>query len=251
MERCVPLLIYKERAMIIDTPKFDLPILSIRNKQRYLGYAMQILEAQQVMLGDGGKNLLHYLLDKQERYQRMTHYPQGDRIDSLSGAQYFYHCHRENFASTEHGHFHCFQRYQHIPKTIKPRALADWDRYSDNPMTHIIAIGMNQMGQPIRLFTVNRWVTSEIWYDAQNMCKIIKNYHLNLAPSRWTVLDRWVEGIIHLFTPQITWLHQQRDQYIQHQFNSGNENPYTDQTLEELSELSIDLKKQIEWVVKH
>ncbi|MBN9230280.1 MAG: hypothetical protein BGO90_07940 [Legionella sp. 40-6] len=236
--------------MITATPPFALPRLNAANKERYLHYAMQILEAQKHMLGEDGKNLLHYLLKNRERYERMTHYPQGDRIDSVSGAQYFYHCHRENFASTEHGHFHCFLRYKNIPTSIKPSALKDWDYYIENPMTHIIAIAMNQMGQPIRLFTVNRWVTSEIWYDASNMSKIIKNYQLNLTHSYWSVLDHWVEGIIHLFTPQITWLHRQRDRYMQHQIDSGNVNPYTDRSLEELSELSIDLKKQIEWVIQ-
>ncbi len=44
----------------------------------------------------------------------MNHYPKGDRIDYDTGAQYFYHCHRESEETEEHGHFHCFLRYKHI-----------------------------------------------------------------------------------------------------------------------------------------
>lgn len=230
--------------------EFKLPILSNWQKRIYVNWAKQILESQQLMTHEGN-NILHYTLEKKKIFERMSHYPQGDRIDHSTGAQYFYHCHRENYESTEHGHFHCFLRYQHIPKSIKPARIADWDRYMDNPMTHIIAIGMNQYGHPIRLFTVNRWVTSEIWYHSEYSHRLIRRYKMTLNDhSYWQVLDRWVEGIIHLFKPQILWLHQQRDKkIIQHQEDNHIDNPLMDYNLEELSDISIDLKQQIEWVI--
>lgn len=230
--------------------EFVLPILSRWRRQRYLGYAKQVLEAQQLMTSSQGENILHYTLNKIERHERMTHYPRGDRIDHDTGAQYFYHCHRENYESTEHGHFHCFLRYKHIPKSIRPSPLEDWDRYIDNPMTHLIAIGMNQLGQPIRLFTVNRWVTSEIWYEAKHMMRLVTRYKMTLIDPYWQILDRWVEGIVQLFSPQIQWLHQERDKKIQaYQGTTLVTNPYLDQELEELSDIQIDLKKQIEWLI--
>ncbi|WP_131794614.1 DUF6969 family protein [Fluoribacter gormanii] len=237
---------------MITHSEFKLPQLSNWHKNVYLNYAKQILEAQQLMTAKKGKSILHYTLQRKRRFERMSHYPHGDRIDHKTGAQYFYHCHRENYESTEHGHFHCFLRYKHIPKSIKPAPLADWDKYIDNPMTHLIAIGMNQLGQPIRLFTVNRWVTSEIWYNSEYSARLLKHYKMTLSDDPyWQVLDRWVEGILHLFKPQILWLHQERDKKIMHHQanNSSVENPYLDYDLEELSEISIDLKQQIEWVI--
>lgn len=230
--------------------EFILPSLSPWYRKSYLNYAAQILEAQQLMTIKG-KNILHYSLNKKHRYEKMSHYPKGDRIDHTTGAQYFYHCHRENFESTEHGHFHCFLRYQHIPKSIKPIPLDDWDRYIDNPMTHIVAIGMNQLGQPIRLFMVNRWVASDIWYPAESASRFLKRYKMTLTDDPyWQVLDKWVEGILHLFTPQIIWLHRERDRKILlHQENNSAENPYLNYELEELAEISIDLKQQIEWII--
>ncbi|KGP63600.1 hypothetical protein EP47_06490 [Legionella norrlandica] len=231
--------------------EFILPKLSRWHKKNFLGYASQVLEAQQQMTISKGKNILHYTLGKKRRHERMSHYPKGDRIDRTTGSQYFYHCHRENFESNEHGHFHCFLRYKHIPKRIKPAPLPDWDKYMDNPMTHLVAIAMNQFGQPIRLFMVNRWVTSEIWYNAEHALYFLKRYKMTLMDDPyWRVLDRWVEGMLHLFSPQIVWLHQERDRQIQlYQQNNPAGNPYADHELEELSEIQIDLKKQVEWII--
>jgi len=220
-------------------------------KKRFLSYATQVLEAQQQMMTDKGKNLLHYTLKKKRRHQQMSHYPKGDRIDRTTGAQYFYHCHREDLETTEHGHFHCFLRYKKIPKQIKPTRLDDWDRYIDNPMTHLVAIGMNQVGMPIRLFTVNRWVTSEVWYDAIHAPKFLKRFKMNLGDDPyWQVLDKWVEGMLQLYSPQISWLHQERDKLIQvHQERIPHENIYLNKELEELSFIDINLQKQIEWII--
>lgn len=232
--------------------EFTLPQLSKWHQKRYLDYAAQVLESQQLMTTSQGENILHYTLNKQQQHERMSHYPKGDRIDHNTGAQYFYHCHRENFESQEHGHFHCFLRYKHLPKSIKPTTLADWDLYIDNPMTHLVAIGMNQFGQPIRLFTVNRWVTSEILYNAEHVVRFLKRYKMTLVDEPyWQILDKWVEGILHLFAPQIAWLHQERDRVMQeYQIKNPLENPYLDYELEELSAINIDLKQQIEWIIR-
>ena len=129
--------------------------------------------------------------------------------------------------------------------------MSDWDKYIDNPMTHLVAIGMNQFGLPIRLFTVNRWVTSEIWYEAKHISYFLKRYKMTLIDDPyWQVLDKWVEGMLHLFSPQIEWLHQARENRIkEHQQINPSCNPYMDDDLEELSEINIDLKKQIEWIL--
>jgi hypothetical protein len=230
---------------------FNLPLLSPWRKKVMLAHAMQVLESQQQMTSSQGKNILHYTLKRKRRHERMSHYPKGDRIDHTTGAQYFYHCHRENYESNEHGHVHCFLSYKQIPKRIKPADLPDWDKYIDNPMTHLVAIGMNQFGQPIRLFTVNRWVTSEIWYDAEHVSGFIKRYKMTLSDDPyWQILDKWVEGMLHLFAPQINWLHQERDRKIEAYKKDGQSvYPYNDYNFEDLSEISIDLNQQVQWLI--
>ena len=230
---------------------FNLPSLTKLQKSKLLDSAQRVLSTQHQMTTTKGKNILHYTLKKNRRHKSMHHYPTGDRIDRKTGAQYFYHCHRENMDRNEHGHFHCFLRYNHIQKRIKPTPLPDWKIYLDNPMTHIICISMDLYGQPIRLFTVNRWVTSEIWYDAEYAPSFIKRFKMNLTDDPyWQILDQWVESMLHLFSPQITWLHHQRDAAIaHHQLLNPDSNIYEDHTIEELSEISIDLKTQIQWII--
>ena len=237
--------------MLADSP-FILPELTKWHKAKMLGYAEQVLITQQQMTTNTGKNIIHHTLQKKRRHARLDHYPEGDRIDKQTGAQYFYHCHRENKTTSEHGHFHCFLRYKHIPQRIKPTPIADWDKYIDNPIAHIIAIGMDRFGQPIRLFTVNRWVTSETWYDAKHAQNFTKRFKMPLATdSYWRVLDQWVEGMIQLFSPQIAWLHHQRDEIIgQHLLQNHEVNVYEDRKIEELSEISIDLKSQVQWIIE-
>ena len=236
--------------MLADT-NFILPPLTPWRKSKLLGYAEQVLTAQQQMSTNKGKNILHYTLQKKRCHTRMSHYPKGDRIDHSTGSQYFYHCHRESTEREEHGHFHCFIRYKRIPKTYKPTPLADWDKYIDNPMTHLVAIAMDRYGQPIRLFTVNRWVTSEIWYDADYSPKFIKRFKMSLTDDPyWQVLDQWVDAMLHLFAPQIAWLHHQRDKAIaEHKLKNPDNNVYEDSNIEELSEITIDLKNQIHWIL--
>ena len=232
---------------------FQLPTITTYQKSKLLAYASQVLEAQQQMVTDKGKNIIHYTLRKKRKHVRMEHYPLGDRIDRETGAQYFYHCHRENYESAEHGHFHCFLRHSGIPKSIKPTPLADWDKNIDSPMAHLVAISMNCYGQPIRLFTVNRWISYEVWYDAKHILPFLRRYHLTLTDDPyWMVLDQWVEGILHLFAPQIAWLHTKRDEAIMHHQRQFPEvNAYEDEALEELSSIDIDLTKQIQWLLTH
>ena len=243
-------IIYFETMMQTDTP-FTLPTLTKWRKSKMLIYAEQVLTAQQQMITNTGKNILHYSLQKKRRHMSMDHYPKGDRIDRQTGAQYFYHCHRENLESEEHGHFHCFYRYKLIPKRIKPTPLTDWKKNFDNPMTHIVAISMDRYGQPIRLFTVNRWVTAETWYNAEHAPIFIKRFKMTLTDDPyWQILDQWVEAMIHLFAPQITWLQIQRDTMIEHhQLLRPDNNIYEDRDIEEISEISINLKDQIQWII--
>jgi len=229
---------------------FQLPELSAWRKKKILPHAHAMLLAQDMILTQTGQGILQYVLENLSNPQQLQHYPDGDRIDHQTGAQYFYHCHRENFDTEEHGHFHCFIRYPQIPKHIKPAKLPDWDRYLENPMTHLIAIAMNRYSQPTRLFTVNRWISSEIWYDAKYSSNLLRRFTMTQKDSYWQLLDRWIESLLHLFSPQITWLMQQRDANIQAlQLKYPHENIYEDERFEELSSLPINIGQQIAWLI--
>lgn len=230
---------------------FTLPTLTAWKKRRFLEHAERVLQAQQHIQSEDGKNILHYTLNDLPFHEHMIHYPKGDRIDYNTGAQYFYHCDRENQDLEEHGHFHCFLRYKHISKHIKPKSLSDWDKYIENPMTHLVAIAMNRFGQPIRLFSVNRWVTEEIWYDACHTPSLIRRFKMTKEDSPyWQVLDQWVDGMIRLFAPQIEWLNLQRDKVMNEQLTKNPDiNLYEHAPLEVISDISISLPQQIQWII--
>lgn len=236
---------------MLTTPELILPPLSRWHRAKLLQSATKILEAQQQMTGKNGRNILHYTLQKKRRHQSYDHYPKGDRIDHATGSQYFYHCHREDFDNEEHGHFHCFMRYKQISKRIKPVYPPDVSKHEAPPMTHLVAIAMNRYGQPIRLFTVNQWVSSEIWYEARDMSKFLKRFRMTLdTDPYWQVLDQWVTGMLHVFTPQIQWLHSVRDEVVaRHLQGETRESLFRDHSVEELSSIPLDFNRQIEWIL--
>lgn len=238
--------------MIPIPPTFSLPELTQYQRTLFFRYAKKVLEAQHEIASLKGRNIVNYTLGRNKKHQHMEHYPKGDRIDYETGAQYFYHCHRENYDTEEHGHFHCFLRYEHISKRVHPAPLSDWDKYIDNPMTHLVAIGMNRYGQPIRLFSINRWISEEILYDAKDTRGLLKQFKMTKKDSKyWQILDQWVEGMLHLFSPQIAWLNVERDRAIRHyQAVYPESNIYDDHRLDILSEIPIDLTKQIQWVLE-
>ena len=128
-----------------------------------------MLEAQQALMARGGAHalMLKHGLQAGKGFISDRHYPKGDRIDFERGSQYFYHYHREDLVTEEHGHVHCFIRKSGWPKSWKLADIPERDLYSDNPMTHLVAIGISRYGLPIRLFMVNRWVSKESWFEAE------------------------------------------------------------------------------------
>ena len=230
---------------------FVLPTLSRWHKTRLLNHAATVLEAQQQMSAGRHKNMVHYTLQKQRRHQSYQHYPKGDRIDFSTGSQYFYHCHREDMDTEEHGHFHCFIRHEKIPGRIPYLYPPDVKTHTHPPMSHVVAIGMNRYGQPIRLFAVNQWVSSEVWYGAEHAEWFTRRFRMTLADNpHWQVLDAWVSGMIHLFAPQIHWLHRERCRVVEAARAGGSlQTVFEDESLEELAAIPIDLNQQIQWIL--
>ena len=52
-------------------------------------------------------------------------------------------------------------------------------------MSHLVAIAVNSRGEPIRLFTTNRWVTGETWYHADDIIGMLDRFAIfDVEPSR-------------------------------------------------------------------
>ena len=196
------------------------------------GRAQALAEAQfcEAILAKTGDTVLTATLQGAETVLHWDHFPKGDVIDRANGATWFYHCHppgRETRADprAEHGHFHCFLR----PNDAK------------GPLHHLIALGVDAQGRPLRFFTVNHWVVGDDWLAAEPTIAMLPQFDVHLARPCYLV-NRWLTAMIRAYEPQITMLIAERDQRILAQGRDENESRQ-DRSLEVTSELWIDAQE--------
>ena len=209
--------------------------------------ATQVTEAMRV-LGNTGDNIVGELLKtRDEDFTVWQHYPPGDVRDPNSHSQFYYHAHPEKARPGEHGHFHTFMRLAGIPSETTPSPLpGNKDITTDNkPMGHLVAISMSDHGLPIALFTVNRWVTDDIWYDADDCITMLDDFIIDTAQPSWPV-NMWVSAMLLLFRPQIEQLLRKRDEVVSDWVpEKENLETLNDKDLEITSLLDISLADQI------
>lgn len=152
-----------------------------------------------------------------------------------TGWRAYYHCHPANRAGNhrfqgEHGHFHIFVRTQDKPEK--------W--------SHLVALSMNNMGQPLGWFTVNHWVTGESWVDSE----ILSNY-LQTIPydqlehqklNTFNIVERWLLALLAVSREQVKVVLHERDKILQQkEQNLAESNIKQDKGVYLLSEMPINL----------
>lgn len=192
-------------------------------------------------------------------------YPEGEVYDPVSHAQYFYHRHAAEArggppALREHGHFHLFLRAEGMPPGTAPLLVpeqavanapvppqsAPLKHGMRDEVAHLIAIAIDERGEPIRLFTTNRWVTGETWYAADDMIRMLDRFELRIeAPS--PLLNCWLVALVRLFQPEIAVLLRKRDKQVQEwQWRWGRRgHAFEDARLEIASSIEIDLDARL------
>ena len=210
----------------------------------------EISEIRRV-LGKTGENVVAEILRHQGTFYEWDHYPSGDVYDRESHAQYYYHAHPvdQRFAG-EHGHFHTFLRPKGMPAGIRPAPICDAPMPEDpnDALSHLIAISMNGDGEPFRLFTVNRWVTGEVWYKAEDVCRMLDGFVIGHAQPSWPT-NRWITATVTLFKPQIRALVAARDSCVAAwRTDHPDGDTYEDRDLEVTSYVDISVERQFEAV---
>jgi len=133
--------------------------------------------------------------------EEWAHFPPSDTVDPTTYSRVYYHAHSaDERVPGEHGHFHTFVH------TVDADGKID----AHSPFAHLIGISTDAAGNLIRLFTVNRWVTDETWFDAEIVCSLLDRFHLTNTESS-SDLNRWVQAIMRMFRPQIEHLIRSRD----------------------------------------
>jgi len=162
--------------------------------------------------------------------QENKKYPADLLQFNQSGWRAYYHCHPANRAGNhrfkgEHGHFHLFVQTNHNPET--------W--------SHLAALAMDPMGQPLGWFTVNHWVTGEAWETAENLIKLIKSIPYN---KQTRLVERWLLSILALSHDKVDNILLERDEILkQQQLTNAKEDVKQDRGLYLLSEIPVDLIK--------
>lgn len=226
--------------------------LSSEQIQKMISAAQMVSETMRV-LQKSETNIVGEILKTDENFFQWEHLPPDDVYDTHSHSQYYYHAHAKsedgsNLHDDEHGHFHTFIRGKGMPETIRPLALDDYDPNTElsDINTHIIGIGMNDHGVPMRLFTTNRWVSGETWVTAEDIIQLLQNYDIDDTRPSWAV-NLWVTNMVILFTPLIEKLVIERDETIKQWQDKHSEidNIYEHRALEVTSYRDINLSNYI------
>jgi len=192
-----------------------------------------------------------------------AHYPPNEVYDPLTHLQYFFHRHAAALPAAtarECGHFHLFLRGEGMPPGAVPLLLAETavanvrsvpqsaplKRGSSDKVCHLVAIAVDEHGEPIRLFTTNRWVTGETWYRADDVVAMLGKVRFDGVSRGPTLLDRWIGGVVRLFWSEIEDLLRRRDAAIvEWRWRWPRGNAFEDPRLEVTSSQDIDLAARL------
>lgn len=219
--------------------------LSAAELQLMLAAGLEVLECRRV-LRKAGLNIVGEVLRGQGEFIELNHYPEDDVFDRDTQSQYYYHTHRG--LPDEHGHFHTFVRQPGMPAGMRPvevKASEPWPSGAD-ALSHLIGISMDAWGDPIGLFTTNRWVTDEAWYTAADVTRLLERFCVDHAAPSWPV-NRWISAMFVLFRPQMAALLQARDRAVDDWRESHPQGDvFEDRKLEVTSQLSISVQDQVD-----
>lgn len=231
------------------------------NEAKRRARAVSVIRQCSDALAARGRTILDEITNGAVAIAEWRRYPDGEVYDPGSHAQYFYHRHdsgSETSGRAEHGHFHLFLRAEGIPPGIAPviwpelavanapapPQSAPLKRGGRDEVCHLLAIAIDWRGEPVRLFTTNRWVTGETWYAAEDVIRILDRFRVEREePS--ALLNRWLGAIVRLFEPQIGELLHARDEVVMGWRRRRRGNVFEDPRLEITSSLDVDLSAEL------
>jgi hypothetical protein len=230
-----------------------------RNEIERMTAAAAVIRDCRQELAARNRNLLGELTAGSAAVAEWRHYPEGDVYDPNSHSQYFFHAHPGGGApSTEQGHFHTFLRAEGMPGQVTPLLLPELavagvptvppqapplKRGARDEVSHLIAIAIDFRGEPVRLFTTNRWVTGETWYRADDVIRMLDRFAITEQAPSW-LLNRWIGAMIQLYRPQIAALLRARDRTVMSWRRRRRAHVFEDTRLEVTSNHDIDLDAQ-------
>ena len=196
-------------------------------------------------LAECGAHLFGDLLNGQMPKQ-WSHYPEDDAIDQGNGFHWFYHSHspEDRPGAAEHGHIHLFARRKLWSRRLKSARELEFANFKGEQATagntrHLLTIGFDAKGIPATMATVNSWVTGDRMLSAGLTAELLSGLKLDTS---FAAVDAVIESLVAMYTGEICELLDQRDKTL---FAWRVDNVLSDQRLEILSEMRIDVDKKL------
>jgi hypothetical protein len=225
--------------------------------------AAAVIRECRAILDERGATILHEVAGGVGNIPEWRRYPDGEVFDPVSHTQFFYHSHpsaarAHQSGPAEHGHFHLFLRAEGMPSGVAPLLLPEL-AVADAPVppqaapvkhgardevSHVVAIALDARGEPIRLFTTNRWVTGETWYGAEDVIRMLDRFKVE-SHGASALLSRWLGAVVQLFRPEIAGLLRQRDETVMGWRRRRRTNVFEDSRLEITSLVDVDLDARL------
>lgn len=190
-----------------------------------------------------GLPLMQRILPSDTAAEIWAHYPADDAISPVSGSRFFYHCHPpEQHGAGEHGHFHLF-----LPLSLFRRqdalSVPPEDGSKRAEVVHFAALSVDCSGLPVKLFTVNRWVTDEWLFPAELVTALLLAFDLSGADGD-ELVNQWLTAFVSLAREDIGRLLANRDVLL-----AAKDWPGEDRSIEITSSTSINLQAVLERAV--
>jgi len=158
-------------------------------------------------------------------------FPKGELCFADSRWRGFYHCHpaREK-PPQEHGHFHLFARCGEDQD-----GKADW--------THVVALSIDNQGQPRSWFTVNQWVTGSRWLPAGATIEMLNDINV---PEQASITEKFLLSMLGLYCEELKGILNERDrQLTQINANDNMGDTLNNREVYVLSSIPIDLQQRL------
>lgn len=200
------------------------------------------------LLRESSINLIDVLTDRSPAQRvdipvdETRHFPEDDVFDPATGSQYFLHRHAAgNTPASVHLHF--FQRW--TPRELQLQG-------SETITTHLAALELNTLGEPLAWFAVNQWVVGDYWQPAEDTARMFNEWAVitpddgrgNKVPE---ICHQWLGAYLKLnLSATIYPLLQERDALLDRLVDSNpGSNVLEDRSHEILGYQRIDFASQL------
>jgi len=226
----------------LDYTKFD------EAELRLLAGAGDAMIRAEKSLAKAGHNLVERMVRADSVPTPWQHYPETDVFDYETASQYYFHAHDDlsEELSREIGHFHLFLREEALPMDAEAvRTIGT----NDSCIAHVVAISMDRRGRPLELFTTNGWVTTEDFYEADDLIRALPRFGLDLTEPCLAV-NHWLTAAFRFFRPQIEGLIRHRDEVLTPKAAKiGWEAALEDREMEVIGRTPVSIEKQMHEII--